>query len=261
MAIVALRWLLVVALLLVFQRKTLAHDWPQLKPHLPYLFAMGALGFAAFNGLFYASAHHTTALNMGIIQGMMPVFVLLGAVLAYKTPISARQWAGTGLTLLGVVIVAAAGDATRLLELRLNNGDLLVALATLLYAGYTLGLRRRPETSAIALFTVLAASAFIASIPMVVFETWTGSFQAPTVRGWSVVALIALFPSFLAQIMFIRGVEIIGPDRAGVFINLVPVFGAAIAVAYLGETFRTYHGVALALVLAGIWLAERNAKS
>ncbi len=257
MAIVALRWLLVVVLLLTFQRQTLARDWPTLCEHLPYLFVMGTLGLAAFNGLFYVAAHHTSALNMGIIQGMMPVFVLLGALAAYRTPISTRQWVGTSLTLVGVVVVAAAGDLSRLLELRLNNGDVFVALATLLYAGYTLGLRRRPESSAIGLFTVLAVAAFIASIPMVAMEAWAGDFQAPTTRGWAIVALVALFPSFLAQIMFMRGVELIGPGRAGVFINLVPVFGAIIAVAYLGENFHAYHALSLAMVLVGIWLAER----
>ncbi|MGK0258407.1 MAG: drug/metabolite transporter (DMT)-like permease, partial [Candidatus Azotimanducaceae bacterium] len=63
---------------------------------------------------------------------------------------------------------------------------------------------------------------------------------------------------FLAQIMFIRGVEIIGPGRAGIFVNLMPVFAAAIAVIYLGEQFHLYHGIALALVLGGIWLAEHR---
>jgi len=257
MAVVGLRWLLVVVLLLTFQGKTLQRDWSKLKPHLSYVMAMGALGLAAFNGLFYAAAHHTSALNMGIIQGMMPVFVLFGALAAYRTPISNWQWVGTSLTLLGVMVVAVAGDFARLLEVRLNNGDVLIALATMLYAGYTLGLRRKPEASAIALFTVLAVAAFLASLPMVAMEAWAGDFQAPTLRGWAVIALVALFPSFLAQLMFIRGVELIGPGRAGVFINLVPVFGAVIAVGYLGESFRLYHALALAMVLAGIWLAER----
>lgn len=258
MVVVALRWLLVVALLVAFNSRSLVRDWPNLRPHLGFLFAMGALGFAVFNGLFYIAAHHTTAINMGIIQGMMPVFVLAGALLAYRTPTRTPQWIGVGVTLAGVAVVASAGEAERLLRLRFNGGDLLVVLATLLYAGYTVGLRRRPESTALGLFTVLAASAFLASVPMVAAEAWLGEFQAPTSRGWGVIALVALFPSFLAQIMFIRGVEIIGPGRAGTFINLVPVFAAIIAVGYLGEDFRVYHGVALALVLGGIWLAERG---
>ena len=259
MAVVALRWLLVVTLLVAFNSKALVRDWPFLRPHLGFLLAMGALGLAAFNGLFYIAAHHTTAINMGIIQGIMPVFVLVGALLAYRAPARKLQWLGAGVTLAGVVVVASAGDAERLLRLRFNYGDMLVLLATLLYAGYTVGLRRRPASTALALFTVLAVSAFLASLPMVAAEAWLGEFQAPTPRGWVVVALVALFPSFLAQIMFIRGVEIIGPGRAGLFVNLVPVFAAIIAVAYLGEDFHLYHGVALALVLGGIWLAERGA--
>ena len=261
MVVVALRWLLVAVLLVAFNRKSLLRDWPNLKPHLGFLFAMGALGFAVFNGLFYIAAHHTTAINMGIIQGMMPVFVLAGALLAYRTPTRTLQWVGVGVTLAGVVVVASGGDAERLLRLRFNGGDMLVVLATMLYAGYTVGLRRRPASTALGLFTVLAASAFLASVPMVAAEAWLGEFQAPTLRGWGIVALVALFPSFLAQIMFIRGVEIIGPGRAGIFINLVPVFAAVIAVAYLGEDFRVYHGLALALVLGGIWLAERGVEA
>ena len=81
MMVVALRWLLVVGLLVAFNSRTLVRDWPSLKPHMGFLFAMGALGFAAFNGLFYVAAHHTTAINMGIISGMLPVFVLAGALI------------------------------------------------------------------------------------------------------------------------------------------------------------------------------------
>lgn len=259
MVVVALRWLLVVLLLAAFNTKALMRDWPHLRPRLKFLFAMGALGFASFNALFYIAAHHTTAVNMGIIQGMMPALVLAGAWLAYRTPARKLQWVGAAVTLAGVAVVASAGDAERLLSLRFNTGDLLVVLAVVLYAGYTVGLRRRPESTALGLFTVLAASAFLASLPMVAAEAWLGEFLAPSLQGWVVIALVALLPSFLAQVLFIQGVEIIGPGRAGIFVNLVPVFAAMIAVAYLGEDFHLHHGLALALVLGGIWLAERAA--
>ena len=256
--LVALRWLLVVFFVVAFNRRVLAEDWPRLKPHLGFLFLMGALGFAAFNGLFYVAANYTSAINMGIIAATMPVFVLLGALALYQDRVRPLQWIGTAITLVGVALVAIHGSLERLLELDLNLGDLLVLFATVLYGGYTLGLRKRPQSTAISLFTVLAASAFLASLPMVAVEAWLGNFQTPTPRGWIIVVLVALFPSFLAQVMFIRGVEIIGPDRAGIFLNLVPVFAAAIAVTYLGEAFRLFHGVALVLVIGGIWLAERH---
>ena len=75
-------------------------------------------------------------------------------------------------------------------------------------------------------------------------------------EGWLILLFIALFPSFLAQLAFMRGVAMIGPSRAGLFANLVPIFGALGAVMILGEPFALYHLAALVLVIGGILLAE-----
>ena len=88
-----------------------------------------------------------------------------------------------------------------------------------------------------------------------------GAFLWPTPTGWLVIGLVTLFPSFLAQIFFILGVDKIGPARAGVFVNLVPVFAAGLAVLFLGEAFQFYHGAALGLVLFGIFLSEKFKQS
>ena len=258
LALVALRWLGVVLLLLVFARGPLRRDWQVLRHHLPFVFVMGALGFTSFNALFYVAAHTTTAVNIGILQGSVPVFVLLLAFVAYRTPVTLLQAAGVLTTLLGVAIVAGGGDLARLAGLAVNHGDLLMVLACFLYAGYTVGLRRRPAVSALGLFTVLALAALVASLPLAFVEWTLGEFQWPTPKGWLFVALISLFPSFLAQICFIRGVELIGPGRAGVFVNLVPVFASIMAVGFLREPFEGFHALALILVLGGIWLSERG---
>lgn len=258
MMVVMLRWLLVVVLLLVFNWKNLQRDWPILKPRLGFLFILGVFGFAAFNALFYVAAHDTTAINMGIISGMLPVFILIGALIMYQTPVRKLQWIGVAITLVGVAVVASAGDFSRLLELRLNRGDVFVVIASLLYAGYAVALQKRPSCSVFSLFTVLGVAAFLVSLPMVALEVWIGEFQAPTSQGWIVIILVALFPSLLAQTAFMLAVQIIGPGRAGIFINLAPVIGTIFAILYLEEQFERYHGLALLLVLGGIWLAERG---
>ena len=79
----------------------------------------------------------------------------------------------------------------------------------------------------------------------------------PTLQGLLVTAWIAIFPSFLAQVFYLRGIDLIGPGRAGVFVNLVPVFSAILAVALIDEPFAAYHAVALVLVIGGIWLAQQ----
>ena len=103
---------------------------------------------------------------------------------------------------------------------------------------------------------MLACVALISSFPLLAFEIITGEVQWPTAQGWVVVALVALLPSFIAQIFFIQGVGLIGPGRAGLFINLVPVFSAVLAVLILNENFQWFHGMALVLVLGGIAVAE-----
>ena len=255
MLIVSLRWLGVV-MLFVFARQVIYREWDKLKTHLPVLFMMGALGFTAFNALFYLAAHTTTALNIGIIQGIVPVFLLLGMYFFYRSPVSLLQGLGVIVTILGVCIVASAGNLEKLASLSINQGDYLMLVACLLYSGYALILRRFSGVSALSLFAVIAVAAFIASLPLSLVELYLGSSQWPTQKGWIVIILITVLPSFLAQVCFIRGVMELGAGRAGIFVNLVPVFSSILAVSVLGEPFRVYHAVALILVIGGIGLAE-----
>ena len=154
--------------------------------------------------------------------------------------------------------MASGGELARLAALAINPGDSLMLLACLLHAGYTVGLRRRPEVSSLGLFTIMAMAALVTSLPLALAEAAIGDFIWPTATGWVIVVLVALFPSFLAQLTFMRGVQLIGPGRAGVFVNLVPVFASIFAVVFLQEPFEAFHAVALGLVLGGIWLSERG---
>jgi len=256
MLLVTLRWLSVVILLLIFARKYLIQDWPILRHHLRYICLMGTLGFTAFNALFYVAAHSTSAINIGILQGSIPIFVLLGTFLLYQLRITAVQTFGVAVTLVGVVAVASGGDITLLANLSINRGDLYMLIACLFYAGYSIGLSRRPAVSALGLFSSIAMVAFIVSLPLLAIEIASDKFQAPTATGWIVVALVSILPSLIAQVFFMHGVSLIGPGRAGVFVNLVPVFTSILAVVFLQETFELFHAVSLGLVLGGIGLSE-----
>ncbi len=256
MQLVMFRWLGVVLLMLLFSRNNLLRDWPVLRRHLPFLFLMGALGFTTFNALFYVASHYTTAINIGILQGSIPVFVLLGSLLLLRHRIGPIQAIGVGLTLGGVVIIASGGKPGELLDLEVNRGDALMLLACFFYAAYSVGLSRRPNVSALGLFTVMAIAAWLVSLPLIAVETWQQGWQAPTQTGWIIALLVTLLPSLLAQVFFINGVALIGPGRAGVFVNLVPVFASLMAVLFLRERFELYHALALVLVLGGIGLSE-----
>ena len=258
MALTFLRWIMVVVLLVTLYRGRVVADWPILKRHLPYLAAMGIIGYTAFNAMFYVAAHYTGALNMAIIQGTIPVFVFAMAALIHGTRIRLGHALGIAATLVGVLLVVGHGDLGILLHLTFNFGDLLLLIACVGYAGYTLALSRRPKASGISLFAMMALFACVSSVPLVVVEHALGALQWPTPKGWAVMVFIAVCPSFLSQLFYMRGVELIGPARAGVFANLVPVFGAVLAVALLGEPFGWYHAAGLVLVIGGIVWVQRT---
>lgn len=258
MLLTALRWIGVAGLMLIFARRRVIAEWPVLRTRLPLLLGLGALGFSTFNAMFYVAAHTTGAINIGIIQGALPVFVMLGAYLIYRTPVAGTQMIGVTTTMIGVVVVAIGGDLARISEIQFNPGDLWMISACALYAAYTVALRERPAASGLAIFAIMAIGALATSIPFAIIEAWMGDFVWPTSTGWAVVVFVVIFPSLLSQLFFLRSVELLGPGRAGVFINLVPVITAALGVYILDESFRSFHAVALLFVLGGIWLAERG---
>jgi drug/metabolite transporter (DMT)-like permease len=250
------RWIVCCLALALSSRREISTHWRALRPAWRSIALMGALGFTGFNALFYAAAHHTTAINIAIIQGTIPVLVLLGGLVFFGSRIGVLQIVGVLVTLTGIVVVASRGQFALLAGLAFNIGDVWIVLACLLYAGYALGLRNRPAVPAIVFFAAMAAVAALTSVPLVVAEVATGHFFMPTATGLALIVFIGLLPSFVSQIFFIQAVEAIGPARAGLFLNLVPIFGPLLAVLVLGEPLSAYHAVALALVLGGIYIAE-----
>jgi drug/metabolite transporter (DMT)-like permease len=256
MVITSLRWAIVSILLVAIKPHRLIQAWPELRRSGRKIALMAVSGFTFFNALFYVAAHHTTAVNIAILQGVIPVLVVLGTVALYGARIGGIQALGIVATLIGVAVVTTGGNPGALAALAFNLGDALMLIACLLYSGYTLALRDRPNVPNLVFFTALALIAFLTSVPLLLYAVATGTVLWPARKGWMLLIFIALFPSFLAQLGFMRGVQLIGPGRAGLFANLTPVFGAFLAVLILGEPFGSFHLVALILVVGGILIAE-----
>ncbi|WP_457104525.1 DMT family transporter [Methylobacterium sp. P5_C11] len=255
--ITTLRWAVACGVLIPFAGRRLVAAWPQLRPHRLRILLMGGLGYTAFNCLFYAAGVHTGAINLALFQGAIPVLVIVLNRLAYRVPVTPGQMLGVALTLVGAGLAATHGDLSVLTNLAFNRGDVLVFGACLLYAGYTIFLPTRPKVPALTFFSAMALAALVTSLPPLAVEWATGHAVWPNREGWVMVAFVGLGPSLLAQLFFMRGVELIGPNRAGLFVNLVPIFGAILAVLLVGEPFGATEAVALALVLGGIACAER----
>lgn len=256
MLLTTLRWGLACVMLAAFGWPRLKADWAVIRKRLGYLTLLSSAGFTAFNLSLYSALLYTSAINVSIEQAGMPMLIFLANFILFHLRVSWAQIVGFVVSLAGVVLTAAHGEPARLLDLDVNFGDALMLIALVVYSGYTVALRFRPAVHWQSLMIVMCGAAAITSLPFSVGEYLYGAAILPDARGWAVVGFTALFPSILSQVFYIRGVELIGANRAGLFMNLVPIFGTLLSIVLLGEAFHAYHAVAMAMVLGGIAMAE-----
>lgn len=258
MLLTSLRWATAFSILLAFTLPQVWRDRAAIRRHLPLLFAYGALGFTGFNILLYSALNHTTAINVVIEQAGIPLVIFVANFLIFRIRASGAQVLGFLLTLAAVIVVASGGSFARLLALQLNLGDALMLVAILLYGGYTVALRYKPVLHWQSMITVLSGAALVTSIPFTLWEIADNTVIWPDTRGWLVVLYTAVFPSLVAQVLYIKGNDIIGSNRAGLFVNMVPIFGTLMSVLILGEAMHAFQILALVLAMSGIALAERG---
>jgi drug/metabolite transporter (DMT)-like permease len=234
----------------------LRRDGPVLMRHAPILIVLATTGISSFNTMTYIGLQDTTAVNALLLQSVMPVVILLWAFSLYGERPGLFQAAGVAVSLAGVAAIAGRGSIGALAGLSFNAGDVWVMGAVVIYALYAVLLRRRPRVHPLSLLTVLMGLGSVLMLPFYIGEEHAGA----TIRGgWPSVAAIAytaVLPSFVAYLFFNRGVELIGAARAGQSMHLMPVFGTALAVLFLGERIHLYHASGGVLIAAGIVLAS-----
>jgi drug/metabolite transporter (DMT)-like permease len=264
-ALTILRWGGAFLAILPFAVPVLAADWPKIARKWWLYLIYGGIGYAAFNVFLYVAAYFTSGINIALDQVGINILVMLGNFAFYRTRVRALQLVGVALTILGVAATATHGDLSRLLALNLNFGDLLVLLACVGYAAYSLLLRYRPATDWKSFVCVSFLIAFLTSLVLQAalgggLPSLLAAVPHITPTGWFIALYTMLFPSLISQMLYVRGVELIGPNRASLFINLIPLFGALGAVVILGEALQPFHLIAGALIVVGIVLAEWSAQ-
>lgn len=261
-----LRWVGALILVLPFAIRPLHRDWPVIREKWWLYLLYGAVGFTSFNMLMYIAAYFTSGVNASLEQVAVNIFVIVLNFALFRLKVRPLQLAGVAVTIVGVALIATHGDLARIVKLDVNQGDLLILFACFVYAAYSIALRWRPRTNwlsfMVATFVgaILAAFGYQASIGpgTVAFFTGLASIDA---HGWLIVAYTIVFPSIISQMLYVRGVELIGSNRASLFVNLIPLFGTIGSVIVLGEALEGFHLLAAGLVAAGIVLAEWSARS
>ncbi len=258
LAISTLRWFLPLLVLGPLAHTHLRTDWPEIRKHWQALFWLAASGGALFGAAQYIGLQYTTALNVSVLNSLVPVFMVVAASLLFSDYMSTRQWLGVIISVVGVIVIIARGELDTLLHLAFNRGDIIILFNMALFAVYSACLRKKPNIHPLSFLFMFSAISAIMTTPFFAIEMLNGAKLDVSLMSVLAMLYIGFFPSVVAFAAWTRGVELIGSNRSGPFLHLIPVFSAILAGTFLGETLGLFHVVGFALILTGVWLAARK---
>lgn len=228
---------------------------------------LGLLGVGSYNVLLYLALQTSTAINVTLIGASMPIWMLFIGAVFYKVRPTLLQMVGAIVSLIGVTVVLTRGEPTSLLSMEVVMGDLLIMLATILWAFYSWMISRPGESTERQWpwAEFLMAQVFIGFMWTMLFESveiatghafielnyWTGAL----------IIFVAIGPSLIAYRCWGLGVNGAGPTVAAFFANLIPLFTALLSAAILGDPPQLFHGLAFALIVIGILVSSTAKKS
>ena len=248
------RWSLALILLLPFTWKHVVRDWAGIKRGWKNILLVSLLGITSFNTLLYTAAQTTTAINIALTQSVMPAVIVLISFLLFRERITRLQIVAVILCIVGAAYIVIHGDWQRLLQLRFARGDLIMLLAICLYALYSVLLRNRPDIHPFSFLTTTFSVGVVSLFPLYLWEL--GRVPPLHLSGAVAASLlyVGLFPSIAAYLCWNRGIEKVGANKAGLYINLIPLFASLMAIVFLGERFKPYHLVGLVFICGGLLL-------
>lgn len=249
------RWLIAFVLLTPFMLHRTWQARVQIRQHLGQLAVLGAFGMVLYQGIAYTASHYTSATNMGIINAFIPVFTIFVSILLLRDLPNRFALIGSALSFFGLLYVIGQGNFTGLLSAGHHFGDALMVLAVFFYAFYGVFLKKwRLDLPLLVSIYLQIAFALLFHLP---FIAYMGLDQLNHQNIWSVV-YAGIFPSLFAPMLWMLAVQYLGPNRTSIFMNLMPVFTAVIALVALHEQWTMYHTLGGVMILFGIVLAQKK---
>jgi drug/metabolite transporter (DMT)-like permease len=207
----------------------------------------------AFNLLVYIGLHSTTASNAQLMNSAIPVLIVLFSAALFRQRLGTLQTIGLLLSCAGVLVIIARGDISNLIAMRFSSGDLIVFGAMVAFAMFSVWLRSFPaDMNRVGLLGAQLVIASVVLFPLVVWEYAAGKHASWSGASIGAMLYVGLFPSLLANLLYMMGIARVGPARAGLFIHLVPLYGAFLSTALLGESLHIYHAIGMVAITAGL---------
>jgi drug/metabolite transporter (DMT)-like permease len=246
-----LRWLFATALLMVIAHHMEKPDWFTVAKSWPILTAMGLTGIVAYNLVLYTALTYTSSTNAAVVSALNPALLVVVSSLMLREKLSVIQNIGIGVSFSGVLVIITGGKLASIFHMQFNQGDLLMLAAITVWTIYSILGKRLTQVPPI---TATAASALIATLLLAPFAFIQGvSLSEISPMALVGILYIILFPSVGSFIFWNVAVREIGAGKAGIFLNLIPVFTALISLV-LGESVTIIQLTGGLLVFAGVYM-------
>ena len=256
------RWLFAFLILLPFTFREILANKKYILDNIGFFIILGITSITIFNSIVYYSLYYTQVISGVLMISTIPVWIMFIASILNIEKTNLFQIFGVILSLTGVLFIITKADIELIKSLNFNKGDLSMVIAMFSWATYSALLRKKTyEVSQIALLEVIIICGLFFLIPVYFIEISMGNtitFGKPFVLT---LTYVVLFPGILAFLFWIKGIAIIGANRAGVFLHLMPIFGALMAMIIFGEKFMFYHFLGAIFIIAGITLSNKNKKN
>ena len=253
-----LRWSLAFLIVLPIAWKHLKRDWAAIRGKLGTMIVLSITGIGVFNTLQYWALEYTQALNTLLLQSAGPLFVAVWSLALLGVRLTLAQACGIVVSLTGVLVILLHGDLTTLKSIEFNKGDLIFTVALLIFGLYSVLTLKRPEIHGLSFVAFTFGCGAACLIPLLIWELLTRPVMQLDTNNLLMLFYVAVFPSTIAYLCFNRGIQLIGANRAAPFFHVVPVFGTAMAIVFLGERPQPFHIIGFALVLTGVFVASRK---
>lgn len=253
------RWVIAFLLILPLALPHLKTQWPLLKKGWKPLLVLGLLGVGGYNTFAYLALQDTTATNAALLNSFIPIATIAISWAFLGKHLRRVEGIGVVVSLCGAMTIISRGDIAVLAHLNLNVGDVWMLVAVLDWAIYTVALAWRP--AGVHPMLMLGATTVIglsALAPAYAWEIAQGRVMNVHFGSLSALAYVGIFPSFLGYIFYNKGVAEVGPNKASLFIHLMPVFGTLLSFLFLGEIPFWYHYLGIGLIFTGIWLTTKR---
>lgn len=253
-----LRWTLAFLIILPLAWKHLRQDWHAIRSHLGTMVVLSVTGIGAFNTMQYWALEHTEALNTLLLQAAGPPFVALWSLILLGVRLTLAQAGGILVSLAGVLVILLHGDLTTLKNIEFNRGDVVFIAALAIFGLYSALSVKRPQIHGLSFVGFTFGCGAACLVPLWIWELSARPVMQIDTANLLSLFYVAVFPSTVAYLCFNRGVQLIGANRAAPFFHVVPVFGAAMAIVFLGERPQLFHLIGFVLVLTGVFVAARK---